>query len=259
MPSDPAVAARLAHICRHPIKSIGWEMLDKVALRPGRTLPWDRHWALAHEAARFDTDAPAWRPKRDFVRGVAAPPLMPVQARLSEDGSSLELTHPERPDLTIDPDNPADSAALTTWIAPLWPDSRPAPARVVSAGTDQALTDQERPLVSILSLASLRDMSDRLGQALSIHRLRGNLWIDDLPPWAEFDWVGQTISIGAARFEIVEPIERCLAINGSPETGTADAQFFEGLDREFGHSDFGVFARVTQGGTVALGDRAAPL
>ena len=259
MPSEPTVTARLAHICRHPIKSIGWELLDGIALTPDRTLPWDRHWALTHEAARFATAAPAWRPKRDFVRGVAAPPLLPVAARLSEAGRSLQLTHPRRPDLTIDPDSPAGSDALVDWIAPLWPDTRPAPARLVSVGADQALTDQDRPLVSILNLASLREMSDRLGHTLSIHRLRGNLWLDALPPWAELEWVGQTISIGAAQLEVLEPIERCLAINGSPETGTADAQFFEGLDRAFGHNDFGIFARVTRGGTIALGDSATPL
>ena len=259
MPNSRAgMTAQLAHICRHPIKSIGWEMLETVRLAPDLTLPWDRHWALAHEAARFDRAAPAWRPKRDFVRCVAAPPLMAVTAHLGEDGKSLRLSHPDRPDLTIEPDSAAGSDALVDWIAPLWPDSRPAPGGLVSVGADQALTDQERPLVSILNLASLRDISEKLGQDLSIHRLRGNLWLDGLPAWAELDRVGQELSIGKVRFAIVEPIERCLAINGSPETGSADARFFEGLDRAYGHNDFGIFARVIEGGTLALGDMLAP-
>ena len=244
----------LVHICRHPIKSLGWELLERVTLEAGHTLPWDRHWALAHDASGFDENAPAWRPKRDFVRGVAAPPLMAIRAKLSEDGSEITLEHPERAPLTIALNSADGSKALVDWIAPLWPDTRPAPSRVVSVGARQALTDQERPLVSILNLASLREMSDRLGKPLSIHRLRGNLWIDGTAPWREFDWVGKEIAIGDVTFHIEEPITRCLAINGSPETGLADAQFFEGLGEYQGHEDFGVFARVTKGGSTAIGD-----
>lgn len=258
MPSSADIAV-LAEICRHPIKSIGWETLDTVALSPGRTLPWDRRWALAHEAARFDPDHPSWQPKRDFVRGVAAPQLMAVTARLAEDGKRLDLAHPDRPPLSLEPGTQAGSEALMDWIAPLWPDSRPAPARLVSVGETQALTDQERPLVSILNLGSLKDMSQRIGQDLSIHRLRGNLWLDGLPGWAELDWVGRKLSIGTVHLDVIEPIERCLAINGSPENGTADTQFFQALDRTVGHSNFGIFARVLQGGTISRGDGVALL
>ena len=53
------------------------------------------------------------------------------------------------------------------------------------------MTDSEFPSVSILSLASLADLSARMGHDLSIHRWRGNLWVDGLEPWAEWGWIGQ--------------------------------------------------------------------
>ncbi|NND42331.1 MAG: molybdenum cofactor biosysynthesis protein, partial [Silicimonas sp.] len=44
----------LTRIERHPIKSHGRETLSRTEVRSGRTLPWDRHWAVLHEAATVD-------------------------------------------------------------------------------------------------------------------------------------------------------------------------------------------------------------
>jgi uncharacterized protein YcbX len=252
------MAGTLAHICRHPIKSVGWEDLERVDLTPDRCLPWDRHWAITHGATRFDPRAPGWRPKQDFVRGVAAAPLMAVSARLDPAARRLRLAHPDRPVLEISPDTPEGSDALVAWIAPLWPDTRPPPEQLVSAGPAQALTDQDRPLISVLNCASLRDLSGKMGQELSRHRVRGNLWVDGLTPWVEFDWIGKTIEIGPVTLRIEERIPRCLAINGNPDSGVADIDMFAALDQHYGHNDFGVFARVVGGGQVVLGDPVAP-
>lgn len=256
MPSS-AASGQLAQICRHPIKSIGWETLTSVALTPDRTLPWDRHWALAHSASGLTGAVSGWSPKSNFVRGVAAAPLMAVRARLSEDGQTIALSHPDRPSLSFRPDTPAGSGKLVDWIAPLWPDTRLAPAGLVTAGPSQAMTDVEPPVVAILNLASLRDLSEKLGQDLSIHRWRGNLWIEGVPPWAEFDWIGRTISIGAVTLRIEDRITRCRATEGNPETGIADADTLGALNRHVNHQDFGVYARVLEGGHIALGDPVA--
>lgn len=55
------MTGRVAHIRRHPVKSHGSEPLAQVALTAGRTLPGDRRWAIAHEAAR--TDGTDWARK----------------------------------------------------------------------------------------------------------------------------------------------------------------------------------------------------
>ena len=68
---------RLAHICRHPIKGHGREDLASVRLLAGACLPWDRHWAVAHEAA---TLVAGWNPCVNFARGAKAPALMAITA-----------------------------------------------------------------------------------------------------------------------------------------------------------------------------------
>ncbi len=242
------MTARLAHIVRHPVKAVGREEIGHADLTASRTLPMDRVWAVAHEAARLDG---GWAPKQNFLRGVAAPALMAVQADLS--GPRLRLSHPSAGEVAGDPDDPADAAAIIGWLRPLWPDNRPAPSRIVRAA-GSAFTDVAEPFVSVLNLASNRALGQRLGRALSIHRWRGNLWLDGLAPWEEFDLVGRTIRVGMAELRIETPITRCKATEANPETGIADADTLGALAGGYGHQDFGVYATVVTGGRVATGD-----
>ncbi|MFV0359710.1 MOSC domain-containing protein [Tropicimonas sp.] len=244
----------LAHICRHPIKSIGWEALPSVDLTAGKALPSDRKWALAHQAAEFSAPPDKWYAKRNFVRGVAAPALMAVRATLSDDLNWIALTHPNAAPIEFAPDTEAGSAALVAWIAPMWPENRPAPARLVRV-PDQAMTDRPEPFVSILNVESNRDLGARVGQDLSIHRWRGNLWLDGVAPFEEFDWIGRRIRIGNAVLRIEQRITRCNATKANPATGIADIDTLGALKAAFGHQDFGVYARVVAGGHLHLGDR----
>ena len=41
----------VTELIRHPIKSIGRELLPSVRLEEGRRCPWDRTWAIVHEAS----------------------------------------------------------------------------------------------------------------------------------------------------------------------------------------------------------------
>ena len=249
---------RLAHIVRHPVKAAGWEELATADLSPGEALPWDRAWAVAHEAAKLEPGV--WAAKQNFLRGVAAAPLMAVRAQLDEGAVRLTLSHAQAGDISGRPDAPAEAAALTGWLRPLWPPNRPAPAALVRAG-EQPFTDTPEPFVAVLNLASHRALMLRLGRdagGASIHRWRGNLWLDGMAPWEEFDMIGRTIRVGDAVLTVEERITRCRATMGNPETGLADADTLGTLAEGWGHEDFGVYARVTEGGGIAPGDWTGP-
>ena len=243
------MTARLTQIVRHPIKSHGRESLASVRLLEGEGLPFDRHWAVAHEAARLE---PGWNPCQMFARGAKAPALMAITATLEEDTGVLSLTHPDLPPLRFRPDDAEDQARFLNWVMPLAPADRPLPARVVTAG--RIMSDTDFPSVSILNLASNRALSDRMGTSLSPHRWRGNLWLDGLAPWEEFDLVGRTLALGEARLKVVEPITRCRATTANPDTGRIDADTLATLNSAYDHQEFGVYAVVEQGGTIQLDD-----
>ena len=60
---------------RHPIKSHGRETIDEVRLTQGETMPWDRVWAVTHEATKFDANAPQWASCHNFMIGSRTPGL----------------------------------------------------------------------------------------------------------------------------------------------------------------------------------------
>ena len=244
----------LAHISRHPIKSHGREDLETVLLTAGQGLPFDRHWAVAHDAAKL---VAGWNPCVNFARGAKAPGLMAISAQLDEAAGAVTLTHPEKSDLTFAPDNADDLARFLNWVRDLNPADRAQPVQIIKAGI--AMTDTDFPSVSIFGLASNRELSSRMGQDLSPYRWRGNLWVDGLAPWAEFDWVGHDVQIGSTVLHVQERIVRCKATAANPATGQIDADTLGALQGEFGHQDFGVYARVISGGMITNGDRVTRL
>lgn len=248
------MTASIAHIFRHPIKSIGVEELDHAPLTRGRVLPFDRHWAVAHQGAKF-LDMPArqpqgWASKMNFLRGVAGHPLMAVTAALDDATGSVTLRHPERAEITLHPQE--DEAALLAWLAPLWPDRFPPASHVVQV-PGCAMTDDKEPFISLLSLASLRLLSSHLGAPLSPLRFRGNLWVEGWEAFSEFDLIGRQIRLGDALLDVAEPITRCRATCVNPATGIEDADTLAALKAGWGHQDFGLFCRVVESGTITRG------
>lgn len=246
---------RLVHIVRHPVKSAGYQELDRACLTEGRPLPFDRVWAVATDGATFDAAPPGWVPKMAFVRGAAEGRLQAIRAEFDEATGAVTLTHPDLAPFTGA--LPGDGPALVDWLRPLWPATRPAPRALVARADGGALTDVPEPWVAVLNLSSLRALGQRMNRVLSIHRFRGNLWLDGLAPWEEFDLIGREIAIGGARLRIEEPITRCTATTFEPATGRPGGDTLAALESGWGHRDLGVYARVVGSGSVALGDPVA--
>ena len=68
----------------------------------------------------------------------------------------------------------------------------------------------------------MRDIERTLGVAVHPLRFRGNLYVEGLPAWAEFDWLGKTVAAGDVAFEAYARIDRCAACNVNPETAERD-------------------------------------
>ena len=236
------------HLLRYPLKSHGREAVDRVVLIPGQSMPWDRVWAVAHEASK--ADGTKWVPYVNFSNVAKAPGLMAVTASLDEATEMLTLSHPLLADLSFHPDTEGDR--LIEWVQPLAPKNRAQPDRVLRLD-GRGFTDSEFPSVTLCNLASHRAVEQQMGRDLSIHRWRGNIWFDGAEPWSEFDWIGHEVKIGGAVLRVEERTERCAATTTDPDTGLRDADTLAALGH-WGHKDFSVRARVIQGGPVTLSD-----
>ncbi len=243
------MTGRVASLWRHPIKSHGREAVETVTLTAGQSMPWDRVWAVAHETSKAGNDA--WSPCAAFSRVSKAPALMAVTATLDEATETITLRHPDRPDLTFRPD--AEPDRLIEWVAPLMPQNRAASARIVRV-PGRGMTDSDFPSVTLCNHASHRAVEQRIGHELSIHRWRGNIWVDGLGPWEEFEWLDRDIRIGSAVLRVRERTDRCSATTANPETGKRDADTLAAL-KHWGHMDFSVRAEVIEGGEIRPGDK----
>ena len=244
------MTATVKQMWRHPIKGIGAEPLTGVRLETGGPMPLDRAWAVLTGKAE---DTGAWQPCRNFARGCFGPELMAVTAetRTDAEGTRITLRHPKQGEITLNP--ASDSDRLVEWLQPIYPAERPQPHSLISA-PEGGMADASFPALSILSLASLRALGDALGQELDPRRFRGNLWIDGTEPFAEFDWIGKTLQIGTVRLQVVDRITRCRATETNPDTGARDANTLKALREHWGHTDFGIRAKVLCDGEIALAD-----
>ena len=116
------------------------------------------------------------------------------------------------------------------------------------------LSDAPDKLVSIVNLASVHDI-ERVSRApVDPRRFRANLYLDGLPAWAEMDWPGCSIRIGDVVLEVLETTGRCAATEVNPDSAARDLHLLKILKEGFGHTICGVYARVTAGGTLRVGD-----
>jgi uncharacterized protein YcbX len=248
--------ATVAALWRHPIKSHGREPLDHVTLTEGQAMPWDRRWAVLHHQSKFDPANPDWVSCRNFVIGAMNPKVAGLWATLDDATGQITLKHADLDDLTFAPDQPDDQIRFLDWINRL---DLKIPATGIATLPGRGFTDDSKPTLTIMNTASHAAVEGFHGAPLETERWRGNIWLDGLAPWEEFDWIDRDIQIGGAIIRPHKRTERCKHTTANPRTGDRDADTLAALNNGFGHQDFGIAGVVIQTGKIALGDTAKVL
>ena len=249
------MAITIVHLYRYPIKGLSPENIMHVALAPCHALPGDRRFALRHANSAFDLASPAWQRKREFAMLAHTAELAKLQTTLDSDTGMMRIGVAGQTVFAGNVLSASERSVAESAINAVIKDARGALQMVDAA--DIALTDMQQPYISIINLASLRDLADKIGQPVDVIRFRGNIILDGLAPWAEFDWVGKTIRIGSVAMMVSKCIERCAATAVNPITAQRDLDVPTLLRQHYGHIDCGVFAEVSVGGEIHVGDAIA--
>ena len=244
----------VAGIFRHPVKGFTPEPLTAVDLAPGRGFPADRIYAVENGPSGFDSAAPAFVPKQKFTVLAALPKVAAVKTRYHDASGDLEASAPGAQDFFGKLTDTAGRAAFAAWLADILGDDATGPLKVVTSTESWRFTDHPLGQVSIINLASVADLSARMGIELDPLRFRGNLYVEGWPAWAEHDWTGRRLMLGWAEAEVFKPIVRCAATEVNPATAKRDAEVTKALFDAFGHMNCGIYVRITQPGRVGLGD-----
>ncbi len=249
----------LTQIYRYPVKGLSPEPLDRVTLTPGEGLPQDRRFALAHGSTRFDPAAPAWMAKTNFLMLMRNERLARLRTRLDEATGVLTV---RRDGKTVAAANITDLTGRTVieqfFAAYMGEEARGAPKLMEAPG--HMFSDVARKVASIIGLASIRDLEQRVIRApVDPRRFRANFYFDGARPWEELDWIDREIKIGAVRLRVIKSITRCAATNVDPETGQRDLNIPLALQQSYQHMHMGIYAEVLEPGVVAKGDAVQPL
>jgi uncharacterized protein YcbX len=247
------VSASIAALYRHPIKGFTPQALSRARLGAGCAFPGDRLFAVEDGPCGFDPAAPAFVPKQRFT--VLAKIAGVAKARTAYDEASgvLEATAPGVADFGAALGEDAGKAAFAAWLTALLGEDAAGPLRVID-GAGHRFLDHPQGHVSIINLASLRDLEMRLGQPVDPLRFRANLYVEGWPAWAENDWTGREIALGEARTRVFKPITRCAAPGVDPATGIRDIDVTGALHDFYGHMLCGIYVQVIADGDVARGD-----
>lgn len=246
--------ARVTALYRHPIKGFTPEPLAHAELTAGGPFPYDRLYAVEDGPSGFDPDAPAHVSKMRFTVLAKLAEVAKVRTALDEHTS---LLHAEAPGyipfegrLDLEPDR----IAFADWLAFVLGDLTQGPLRVLPAPGRHRFMDHPKGDVSILNLASLRELSRRTGKVLDPLRFRANILVEGWEPWAEMEWAGRMLAVGAARAQVFKPIVRCAATEVDPATAERDFETVKAIFDTYGHTFCGLYLNVTEGGGVAVGD-----
>ncbi len=243
----------LTQIYRYPVKGLNGESLDSVELGTGEGLPHDRRFALAHAASKFDKSDPQWMAKENFLVLMRDARLALLDARFDPDSGMLTIKRDGRQVARGDITQPLGRTLVEQFLGAFVPPGPRGDPHIVEV-PGAMLSDKQEKLVSIINLASVRDVERVAGAPVDPRRYRANFYIDGADAWAEMNWVGSEIRIGGARLEVTAVIDRCAAIEVNPDNAERDLHLLRMMQRGFGHIDSGVYARVRSGGAVAPGD-----
>ena len=109
--------------------------------------------------------------------------------------------------------------------------------KIFETQTGEMLSDQSKPFVSLINLASIRDIGGVTGMELDPIRFRGNFYFESDAPWLENNWLDKTFNLGGATFKVVAPVSRCVSTHVNPVTSKHDVNILQSLTNPYCHNN----------------------
>lgn len=247
----------VARLSIAPVKSMALHHPERIRLEPSGVVE-DRRFYLAESDGRL-------------VSGGRNGSLMRITATYDPsrewlalgfpDGSSAEgaATVPGEHVTTSFYGRPVSGRALKGPWAEAVSSFLGRPVRLVRPDRPGAAND-EAP-VSLVSSASAEELERRSGRTnpLDTRRFRMLVELSGCEPHEEDTWAGRHLRLGQAVVKVGGAIPRCVVTTLDPDTGVKDFDTLKAIaayrgvtpDRDI---NFGVYARVLEPGTIAVGD-----
>ncbi|GAB1542924.1 MOSC domain-containing protein [Scytonema sp. NUACC21] len=256
---------RVEQLFIHPFKGLSPQKCDRVDLLSGHGIPGDRAFALMFDenGQYANTVAVPWMKKQHFAMQNDWSGLAALDCCYEATTGILTVKRKGVELLVADTHSHTGRDRIATfftgYLAGIYPTQTArhrnrAPLQLVGEFSKTRYPDRESVHISLVSKATIEDLSELVGCTVDVRRFRPNIVLEGVPAWGEFDWVGQEVQLGTARIAVTARINRCLNIEVNPETGERDIALLTLLQKHFQHTQTGVLAQVITSGNVAIGD-----
>ena len=244
---------RIEYLYRYPVKGLTAEALEVAEVEAGGCIPWDRAFALAQGDAGFDPGHPQWLQKANFMCQMKSARIAGLFSFFEPRTGMLAIRAPDGAAVVENALTEAGRERIGEFLTAFMGDEARGQPRFHHV-PGHSFCDQRSKVVSLINLASLRDLEAKVGVRRHRRRFRANVWFSGASAWSERDWVGRQIQLGGAVLRVTRPINRCAATEVNPESAERDADPVAELRRLYGHIELGVHAAVVEGGRFAVGD-----
>ena len=245
----------IKNIYSYPVKGLSAEALSEIKLHAGNSLKDDRRFAIALGSTNLALGGSGWMAKNHFLTQAKNPKLAQLKTKYDPNTQMLTILRSGKKVSQGQLTSLIGREMIEKFFTAFMGDEAHGSVKVFETKTGEMLSDQSRAFISLINLDSLRDIDRITRMKVNPIRFRGNINFECGAPWLENNWVGRSIRMGGATLKVVAPVGRCIATHINPKTSKRDINILKVLKRNFGHTNCGVFAEVTQTGIIHINNK----
>jgi uncharacterized protein len=242
----------IVSLVHYPVKGMSGIPMPRVTLKAGQGFPLDRAYAIENGARKFDSQNPKWLTKTSFLQLMQHERLARLTLSFAEPGHVLTLFRDGQQVAKGALETKPGRQIIEQFLAAYMKADLRGPPRLVCA-PGHSFTDIAEKALHIVNLESVRELSRIAGTELDPLRFRANIYFEGLPAWEERKWAGKIIACGDAKLKVFAETGRCEATSVDPKTALRGLSLPALLLRSWGHSNFGLYAKVLSDGKATAG------
>lgn len=242
-----------------PIKSLSFQHIKKTIVKKDIGILNDRIFALSRglnedKAKQIEKD-PTQRELINFMTLKNSPVLNKYNFEFKD--KNLYLFKDNKEIISVATNNEKDKQKLSNKLLELESDL-PQPSYLLKNEIypfyDTTGNKSVSNTISLINLNSIKDFETKINQKIEFERFRGNIYVKDLKPWTEREWLGKTLLINNIKFKVLKHIPRCSATNLKINSQEADINLPNILKKTYNHIDMGVYLLPLNDGEISEGD-----
>lgn len=246
-------SALINELYTYPLKGLNGQQIEAVEIEKNSMFPVDRIFAIENNNNKFNKLSPAHFKKTAFLVLMKHERLALLETSYNHETSILTIKINNE---TVSKGNLQESEGrkiIELFFLKYMQFTNDQAIRIVSA-KGHNFSDIKEKYISIINIETIKVLSKIAGFYIDPIRFRANIYLENLDPWEEIDWLDKVISSKSTELMGVREITRCAATNVNPKTGIRDINIPKLLLQNFGHMNCGIYARVTKGGLLKRKD-----